>query len=260
MKINSADGISIEYQVTGSGEPALVFVHGFCCDKSYWEAQVPYFARQYRMVTIDLAGHGESGTGRQTWSSAAFGSDVVAVIKELNLEKVVLVGHSMGGGVIAEVACQIPERIIGLVGADTFLNVELPVFSLERAETFLAGLRSDFVSAMRQLVVDMFIPGTDPELVEQVVADMSSSPSEVTMGMVRDRSELDRTIARAFDEVKVPIYCIVSDMHAIDIDAARRHAPSFEVTYMENVGHFVMMEDPERFNRFLSEIIVKIMS
>ena len=58
MNTNSKDGVSISYQVTGKGLPALVFVHGWCCDKSYWDPQVRYFAADHQVITVDLAGHG----------------------------------------------------------------------------------------------------------------------------------------------------------------------------------------------------------
>ena len=54
----SSDGVDIHYEVHGEGEPALVFIHGWSCDRSYWRAQVEYFAKQYQVITIDLAGHG----------------------------------------------------------------------------------------------------------------------------------------------------------------------------------------------------------
>jgi len=258
MRIDSLDGVPIACQVVGSREPALLFVHGFCCDQTYWEAQVPYFATQYKVVTIDLAGHGDSGIDRRIWNSVAFGNDVVSVIKKLNLKKVILVGHSMGGGVIAEAACQIPERVIALVGADTFQHVEQPTWSREDAETFLASLHSDFVKTIRQFVIEMFLPTSDPMLVEKVASDMSAAPPEVAIGMVRDRSMTDRVVAKCFDELKPPIYCIASDMHVVDADAAKRHASSFELIYMSNVGHFIMMEDPDTFNHLLSEIVKKL--
>jgi pimeloyl-ACP methyl ester carboxylesterase len=119
----SADNVSISYHVEGKGTPALVFVHGWCCDKSYWKHQVPYFSKRHTVVTIDLAGHGESGVGRKAWTMEAFGKDVVAVVEELELDRVILIGHSMGGAVIIEAARQMPERVTGLVGADTFLDV-----------------------------------------------------------------------------------------------------------------------------------------
>ena len=58
MHTHSPDGVRIAYDVTGEGEPTLVFVHGWCCDRSYWQPQVEYLSQQYRVVAIDLAGHG----------------------------------------------------------------------------------------------------------------------------------------------------------------------------------------------------------
>lgn len=62
-EVPSADGIPVRYEVHGAGPPALVFVHGWSCDRDYWRGQVEHFAGRYRVVTVDLAGHGESGGG-----------------------------------------------------------------------------------------------------------------------------------------------------------------------------------------------------
>jgi len=259
MKVNSADGVSIACQVAGSGKPSLVFVHGYCCDGSYWQAQVPYFAQRYEVVTIDLAGHGESGTDRKTWSKAAFGGDVVAVVKELHLDQVILIGHSMGGLVIVEAALQMPECVAGLVIVDTFSNVEQTT-SREKTEAFIAALQSDFVSSMRQFVNGLFTPHSDPILAQKISADMSAPPPTVAIGILRDMYLEERALSLSFDKVKAPIRCIASDRRRVNIEAAKRHASSFEVVYMSNVGHFVMMEDPETFNGFLDEIVKKLSS
>ena len=259
MKVNSADGVSVAYQVVGSGKPALVFVHGFCCDQSYWEAQVPHFARQYKVVTIDLAGHGESGMGRKTWSSTAFGDDVVAVIKELDLDQVILIGHSMGGSVIVQAARQMPECVMGLVGVDTFRDVE-QTRDREQTKVFLAALQASFVDTVRQFVKERFTPGSDPILVERVAADMSAAPPEVGSGIVRDMFMESPALAPAFEEIRVPIRCIASDRNTVNVEAAQRHASSFQVVYVADVGHFVMMEDPDTFNRLLGEIVKEIVS
>ena len=76
----SGDGVAIHYTVLGEGEPALVFVHGWCCDSGYWKEQVPHFSQQYMVVTVDLGGHGESGMNREEWTVPAFGADVAAVV------------------------------------------------------------------------------------------------------------------------------------------------------------------------------------
>src|SRR5512141_3449247 len=95
----AADGTRIAYEVHGAGWPALVFVHGWAWHPGYWDGQLKVFCAGALVVAVDLAGHGESGATRKDWSIAAFGADVGAVVDELGLESVVLIGHSMGGDV-----------------------------------------------------------------------------------------------------------------------------------------------------------------
>jgi pimeloyl-ACP methyl ester carboxylesterase len=122
--VDSADGIPISYRVRGEGKPAVVFVHGWTAHQGNWEYQVKHFAESHTVVTLDLGGHGESGRGRASWIVPAFGEDVAAVVTELDLDEVVLVGHSLGGPVVVAAAALIPERIIGVVGVDTLKNAE----------------------------------------------------------------------------------------------------------------------------------------
>ena len=91
--VRSGDGVPLAFEVHGAGAPALVFVHGWSCDRSYWRGQLRPLAARYRTVAVDLAGHGESGLGRRAWTMAAFGEDVVAVVEQLGLVQLVLIGH-----------------------------------------------------------------------------------------------------------------------------------------------------------------------
>lgn len=118
--VASADGVPIAYEMWGTATPAVILVHGWSCDRSYWDAQVESLSRRFRVVTLDLAGHGASGLGRDDWSIQAFGGDVAAIVEELEFESVVLVGHSMGGDVIVEAARRFPDRVERLVWVDTY--------------------------------------------------------------------------------------------------------------------------------------------
>ena len=111
--VPSADGTSISYEVYGAGEPTLVFVHGWSCDARYWRAQVPHFSRKHRVVVLDLAGHGHSGSSRTRYTMGSFGEDVRAVTQASGGSRVILIGHSMGGTVIVEAARLMPDRVIG---------------------------------------------------------------------------------------------------------------------------------------------------
>ncbi len=251
----SADGISIAYEVRGEGEPALVFVHGWCCDRSYWDAQLPHFAEKYKVIAIDLAGHGESGLDRKEWTMGAFGEDVVAVVNKLNLDQVVLVGHSMGGFVILEAARRMPQLVIGLVGVDTLNNFEYK-FTQEQIDEMLTPLRSNFVEATRNFVRTMFTPTSDSALVEKIVVDMSSAPHDVGIGALEGYVDFQKNeIKQVLQEVNAPITCINSDMNPTNVETNQNYASSFKAVIMSGVGHFNMMEDPETFNRLLEETV-----
>ncbi|MBU1146980.1 MAG: alpha/beta hydrolase [Candidatus Omnitrophica bacterium] len=125
----SADGTVINYYEHGQERPVLVFVHGWSCDASYWKEQIEYFKEKYRMVLIDLAGHGRSGSERENYTMEAFGQDVKAVVENIGAEKAVLIGHSMGALVIAETARLMPEKDSCTVWEFSFASV--PVFKIK---------------------------------------------------------------------------------------------------------------------------------
>jgi pimeloyl-ACP methyl ester carboxylesterase len=248
----SADGVPIHYEAQGTGQPALVFIHGWSCNRSYWEKQVGHFARQYQVVAVDLAGHGESGLDRQAWTMPAFGADVVVVVEKLGLEQVVLIGHSMGGPVIIEAALRMPGRVVGLVGVDTYRNRER-TWTQEKIDEILAPFRANFVEATQKFVRTMFIPESNYALVERIVNDMPTTPPEVGIGAMEGTLMNSLNLTTALKEVKAPIVAINSDCWPNDIESAQRHG--IKVVFMSGVGHFVMMEDAQTFNSLLEEVV-----
>jgi pimeloyl-ACP methyl ester carboxylesterase len=254
-QVASADGVSIHFQVQGDGTPALVFVHGWCCDLTYWEKQWAPFAEKYTVVSIDLAGHGESGLNRESWTMPAFGEDVVAVVKKLNRDQVVLIGHSMGGLVILEAAKHLPDKVIGLVGVDTLQDFEQK-YTKEQLDQYLTPFRSDFVETTKNFVRSMFVPDSDPALVERIVTDMSSAPPEVgTSALEGYFNYWLNDIVHVVKETKAPITCINSDKYPSNPEGNRKFNPSYKLKIMTGIGHFIMLEEPETFNRLLKEIV-----
>ena len=248
----SADGIPVHFEVEGGGAPPLVFVHGWSCDRTYWNRQVDHFAGRHKVVVIDLAGHGESGGDRQAWTVRAFGGDVVAVIEKLDLHDLALIGHSLGGDVIVEVALALPDRVVGLVWVDTYTTLG-GSRTQEEIDDFVQPFRDDFVTAARAFVQGMFVPGSDPDLVEQVVGDMSSAPPEIAVGVMEHAVANDDAILAALPELKAPVVAINPDYRPTDVEALRRHGVN--AVLMPGVGHFLMMEDPDTFNHLLGETI-----
>ncbi len=257
----SPDGVPIHYEVHGSGEPAVVFVHGWSCDRGYWDAQVSHFAKQNTVVTIDLAGHGESGLDREAWTMKAFGQDVVSVVEKLGLDQVVLVGHSMGGLVVVEAARLLGDRVKVVVGADTFGDVSARVPD-DQIEALLEPMRDNFSNAMESLVRNnFFVPASDSGFMDWIAADMSSASPEIGIGAFLGYIDwYNDESAVSLGDLHVPLRLINSDYSPTNVEAGREATSSFDVVLMSGVGHFVMLEDPETFNRLLGEIVEEFAS
>ena len=256
----SKDGVPISYDVCGSGEPTLVFIHGWSCDARYWKAQVPVFSKKHRVVTLDLAGHGHSGGTRSRYTMKAFGEDVEAVARAVGSERTVLIGHSMGGSVIAEAARLMPKCVIGLIGIDTLENVEYRMTD-EELDKMVAPLESDFQAGSRAFVESMFSPRTAPELREWVLADMSAAPSRVALSAMREliSQYITGEAAEVFHDIRAPVVVVKGDLWPVDPEANRRHMASFDVLVLKDADHFLMMARPDEFNPLLEKAIRMIL-
>jgi len=252
----SKDGVPISYEVFGSGEPTLVFVHGWSCDARYWRNQTEYFSRNHRVVMVDLAGHGRSGLGRAQYTMSSFGEDVRAVVEATGCRQVILIGHSMGGAVIAEATRLMPDRVIGLIGIDTLENIEYPM-TREEVKKMVAPLEQDFRTGSRQFVAQMIYPDTDVLLREWILADISSAPSDVALSAMNEMMNQYVTgeAAGIFENIRVPVVTVNGDLWPINFEANRRHMVSFEAIVLKGADHFLMMDRPATFNPALEKAI-----
>jgi pimeloyl-ACP methyl ester carboxylesterase len=254
----SADGVSIRYESRGLGEPTLVFVHCWCCDRSYWANQLDVFAARNRVVAIDLAGHGESGLNRTDWGPKTYAEDVKAVADALGLKKMILIGHSMGGPVVAEAALLLPGRVQALVGVDIFQNIEQRPPE-ELVNQLLAAMQADFPAATERYIRSVMFPANaDPALVDRIAKDMAAAPPVVGIESMKAMVRMD--LPSVIERTKLPIYCVDSDKFPLDVEAGKRHAALFKVRVLPGVGHFLMLEKPGEFNRLLQETIAEILA
>ena len=251
----SDDNVQIAYEVHGEGTTTLLFVHGWSCDRSYWNAQMKPFSRDFQVVALDLAGHGESGEDRDTYTIQAFGADVMAVAEKLKLKTIILIGHSMGGDVIAEAARLLKGRVAGLVMVDTYNQLKTPR-TPEEVEKLTAPFRASFAEHTRSFVRSMFLPDSDPTLVERVSRDMSSAPERVALSGMKSALNYSREMPHTLTALRLPVVAINSDKDPTDVESMEVY--NIEVIIMPGVGHFLMMEDPGRFNQLLTKAIGKL--
>lgn len=246
------DGVPIHYLAGGVGAPALVFIHGWSCDAGYWREQLPVFAKTHRVVAIDLAGHGGSGEKRERFTMAAFGADVAAVVAADNLDRIVLIGHSMGGAVALEAARQLPGKVALVVGVDTLHDVEKR-WPEEEFKRIHDGMVRDFPSTTRSFVRTMFREDSDPALVASVIADMAAAPPRVAISALEETKDFDG--AQAMKLAGAPVVCINAGTWPTNIEVNRRHAFAFDAVVMDGVGHFLMLERPKEFNDTLARVL-----
>lgn len=252
----SFDGSRIVYEWhEGEGRPVAVFVHGWCCSREFWRSQIQAVAKYMPVVALDLAGHGQSGKdgagrGAKESSLTHFAEDVVSVVKALNLEDVILIGHSMGGGVVLEAARKLDGTVRKAVVVDTFV-FDYGQFSSETVQGFIDSFTADFPGATRNLVAQTCLPGTDATFIDGIADEMVKTRKPV--GLAALEGLLNWQPEPAFDAIGVSIVCINGDM--INADARRRHAGRFEEIRLPGTGHFLQMEQPAEFNRHLQTVL-----
>ena len=251
--VNASDGVPIHYSVQGKGDPALVFIHCWACNRHFWDNQVAEFSKTYRVVTIDLPGHGESGQGRKNYSVESYGDDVKTVVTKLNLKRVVLVGSSMGGPIALEATRRMPDRVVAIVPVDTLQNVEQKV-PQEQLDAVFQQMQADFKTATTNLLNQFFFSPTTPAAVkERIINETIAQKPEVVLPILKAVFSYDA--APGLREVKVPIRAINADRVPTDVTANRKYAPQFDVVIIKGTGHYPMLEDPARFNQMLAEIL-----
>jgi pimeloyl-ACP methyl ester carboxylesterase len=254
----SADGVAIRFQVEGAGEPALVLVHGWAFDRHVWDGQVPALSARHRVVTLDLAGHGESGGSRAAWTMAAFGEDVKAVVECVEAKEVVLVGHSMGGPVVLEAARRMPERVKGIVLVDTLLDVEARTPPAE-VEAFAGQLLADYPTVVTQMANEnLFAPATPAAVRERILRHATSMPAPVSVALLRQSWSYDPV--PALGEIRAPIRAVSADKFPTNLEANRRHMPGYEAAIVPGSGHYPMLEDPARFGAALDRALAQTLA
>lgn len=251
-RVAAPDGVEIAYRVSGAGFPALVFIHGWMCDQTFWSAQVEAFSATNTVVTMDLPGHGLSGMDREGWPLMAYGGDVRTVVEALDLTDVVLIGHSMGGPVALEAARLMPDRTRGVVAVDSLQDADAR-YDPDRINAVLAAYEKDFVGTCLQFTSSMFLDSADPALVERVTSDMCDHSPEIAIALLQEFFSYE--LGPALAAVSVPVRYINATSYPTKPEVNLKYQPDFSGVIVQDVGHFLMMEKPEVFNELLRQTV-----
>ena len=257
----SRDGTRIAYRVGGAGTTTIVMVHGWSCNHRFFGPQFATLAPSYRIVALDLAGHGQSALRQGPVTVAGFADDLEAVVRREVDGPFILVVHSTGGRVASEALRRFGPELLGIVGIDTFQNLgtTYPPGKLEELiAQRLASQRQDFVADTKRYVASFFQPGADPALVAWVERQMTATQPEAAMAATEAFGRYDpKPAVKGWPR---PVLAINSDWVPTDYRAIRELLPAFDLIILPGRGHFPNLDDPASFNPVLLAMIQRIES
>jgi pimeloyl-ACP methyl ester carboxylesterase len=256
----SVDGIPLHWTSSGSGAQTLLLVHGWTCDDSSWSAQVPALMGKYRILTLDLPGHGKSGKIEAAqFSMDLFARAVEAVRAEARADRLVLVGHSMGVPVIRQYARLYPQHVKALVLVDgvVVLGAPPPAGAQPSQRPVADNMRGPDGPKNREAMIrGMFTPATPKPLQEHVLKMMLAPPESTAYGAMV--ATFDPKVW-GNDVMTMPVLGLFADKSALgNPEITKKVLPNYEHHEVAGTGHFVMMEKPREFNALLSAFVDKL--
>lgn len=256
IKVND---VAIKYNECGKADTTLLFVHGWCINKEYWNDQSKYFCDKYKVVTLDLPGFGESGKKRTNWTFEQYADDVNEFIKEKKLKNVILIGHSMSGDILLLMDTKYPGSVIGIVGID---NLKSPGGKntdeqTKEIEGFFAMMDSSFSGTVEEYTKQyLFPPSSDTAVVNRVVNDFKNNDSAIAIKVLRSLIDVSQKEKDMMQQLNHKLYLINSDPAPTEIDSLKKYCKSSaDVVYVHGTGHYPMIEKPAEFNAALEKVI-----
>jgi len=249
------NGVGLAYADIGVGSPPLLFIHGWCCDRTHWREQVVAFQDRHWTVAVDLRGHGESDKPDQDYGIAGFVDDVAWLCREIGLEKPIVVGHSMGGVIGMNLARKHPELVRALVMVDS-PAVPLPDALQSTADAVFAGLKSPaYVDIAKDFVgTFMFREDSDAELKAAIIEGMAAAPQRLMWTALSDTLSPQNIVPGT---IPVPTLFVRATTQISSADDISSRYPGVEVKDID-AAHFLQMENPEAFNDVLRQFIREV--
>ena len=245
--------------VYGNGETTLLFVHGSNIDQSYFDNQVNFFKSSYRVVTFDLPGQGNSGNGRETWSLEDYASDVNAVVEQLQLRRVILIGHSIGAYVNLIAVATNGSPVIGFIGIDIMKNVGVALPENIKEAT-MEGLKADYKKTNEMYVRNALTsPQTSPEILQRVIDDYRNSYEVMGVQIMPQILNLNEFDKKWLPRLKLKLYLINVRYTPTDTTLLEKYVGAgYELIEIDGTSHFPMLENPRELNTSLAGVIKKI--
>ena len=259
----------IHHQITGTGGPAVVFVHGFTCAHDDWDAQVAAISPTHQTVAVDLRGHGKSPGTAADATIERYGADVAELMSALALGPVVLVGHSMGCRVVVEAALLAPQQVVGIILVD---GSQLAPCMEEILKTFFAQPLG-YEEMTKSWFVDMFTATNHPATQASVVARSARLPREIGEHLITDLQRYDvQCFTQSLSMIQAPVLAIQTTYSnetrercslTVGQDTPflrmlRTAVRHLRVVVMPDMGHFPQLDNPDVTSQIMLDFLADL--
>jgi pimeloyl-ACP methyl ester carboxylesterase len=254
MRVSSSSEVKLQYAEAGTGDPPLLFIHGWCCDHTFFQPQFDHFKSTHRVVALDLRGCGDSDKPETGYDIPTLTDDVAALCREASIIKPVVVGHSLGGMIGVELAARHPSIPRAIVAVDPG---PLAITPESRAvfEAFIAALEGPVSATARRGYIDgMFMPHDNAERRQWITDTMCSAPLPIAIAALR--GVLSWNGLGALRLLTVPMLVLLSatgGSNDPDRLLSLRSGIQFGVTV--GAGHFHQLEVPDQVNPMIERFI-----
>jgi pimeloyl-ACP methyl ester carboxylesterase len=249
--------LSINYEILGDQDTCLVFIHGWNLDLRYWDDQVKQFGSRYRILTLDLAGHGNSSRARANWTAESFARDIITILEKEGVTKAVLIGHGLGGDIALEVATRAPERVLQLIGIDCFRDV-----GFEVTEDYRRNFKDHFnlfkrnYADMADQMARQNIRTHDRKVISRIVNDYKEADPKVALAIYKNMIPKAATQKYTLQHIRFPLVLIGGDYATYDTTALNKYTHRhYKLFLLNGGGQFPMVEQPEELNKILEQVL-----
>jgi len=246
------DDIELYYEVHGDGEP-IIFSHGWMCDCSVWNSQIDFFSKKYKVIAYDHRGHGKSDKPKANYSIEILSNDLYSIIKELNLDKVTLVGHSMGGMTALTFALNHPDKVSKLVLVGTSAKMTFSGYIQLWIMTHIFSSES-FTRGM----IDFQYHEPSEQIKKEAFERAMRTPKFAAYGcfteFMKNYDNKDRV-----SKIKVPTLIVVGEKDkATPVEMSQylnREIEGSKLQIIPDSKHMVMIDKPKELNGIIEEFI-----
>ncbi len=254
MPTTTIDGRSIAFEDTGTGSPAMLFVHGFGGNRHHFDAQIATLRNSHRIVAVDRSGHGESTADPAGYAIGRVADELHDVCRDLGLDRVLVVSHSFDKPSI-ELAARHPELVSGLVILDgpTVPSAEFVAAS----QTMATGLDgAEWRAAIRTFADRWVFPAGLPEGDRQAVIGMVASTGREVLAATW-RAFIDHDATQATRSLACPVL-YVAGTFPCDLEALRSMIADVEIAEIRGRGHMLTMTAPAEISALIANFAARL--